>query len=119
MVKTPKALTRPSPARPPPLPADPQCKGSIKSISVNGRPGKAFLWVDHLGPSALLKISNLKWDARMAVGSEICYTLRPPVSLVLLSDAWCCPISLCRHRGLPGGGPCVMGPCVGCWGLPG
>lgn len=83
----PKPLTQPfrAPTRPyPPPPADPQCKGSIKSISVNGRPGKAFLWVDHLGPSALLKISNLKWDASMAVGSEICYTLRPPVSLVLL-----------------------------------
>ncbi|GIL60789.1 hypothetical protein Vafri_15311 [Volvox africanus] len=93
------------------LEADPKCVNSIRGVSINGRSGKAWQWVDDLGPSVLIKISNLDWTVSTAAGSEVCFTLGAPCSTIsqLCYNEDSCNFAIFNSGPRPIGDCCMLG----------
>ncbi|KAG2451859.1 hypothetical protein HYH02_003635 [Chlamydomonas schloesseri] len=91
--------------------ADPRCRGSVRSVSLNGWSGKAWQWEDSLGPSAALKISNLGLNSTQAVATEVCFTLSGPCATIqdLCYNEPSCRYALFSAAGVNAdGGYCCM-----------
>ncbi|GIL88721.1 hypothetical protein Vretimale_17295 [Volvox reticuliferus] len=92
---------------------DPQCAGSVRSASINGKSGKAWQWTAEPGPSAVLKITNLGWNLTGAIGAEVCFTLSAPCttfSQLCYGGAYStCRYALFNPSGSAAGECCLLG----------